>query len=83
MNNIVVPKVSPNVFEGISFPNPAPYALLSGNVHIHNAGSYMGTHSISYTGAGEPVELAISHVPELTIERTTLHDKKNRKYWEK
>jgi uncharacterized protein (TIGR02231 family) len=79
VNNIVVPKVSPLVFEGVSTNNPAPYALLTGNVHIHNSGSYMGTHPISYTGAGEPIELAIAHKPELKVKRSTLHDMKKSK----
>ena len=44
-------------------------------MNIHNEGSYLGRHPISYIGSGDLVELAISHLPELKIERTTLHDK--------
>ena len=76
IENIVVPRVSPLVYEGISMDNIAPYPLLSGTVHIQNNGSYMGTHPISYTGTGEPIELAIAQLPEIKVVRTTLHDKR-------
>ena len=76
IKKIFVPKISPFGYEIVAFKNPAPFGLLTGNVHINNQGSYMGTHAIPYVGAGAPLELAIAHTPEIRMNRSTLHDKK-------
>lgn len=74
-----VPRILSSVIDTISFTNPAPYPLLAGTLHIHKNGTYMGEHSHAYTASGEKMEISLQTLPEITVERITLTDKRTSK----
>ena len=77
--NLLLPRLSPKVYQTIHFDNPAPYPLLSGQLHIHKNKTYMGTQSLSYRAPKDKMELSMGVDSEVLIERNPITEKDKNK----
>jgi uncharacterized protein (TIGR02231 family) len=66
---VAIPKLRPYVYQTLSLDNPAPYPLLSGRVHTHRGGSYVGDDQLRYVAPGEKIEVSLGLDEEIRIER--------------
>ena len=79
ISNISIPRVTPYVFETVTFSNPAAYSLLGGTMHLYKDGVFIGDHSHSTTAPGEKMEISLGTLPHLKVERKTLQDRRETK----
>ena len=79
ISNISIPRVTPYVFETVTFSNPAAYSLLGGTMHLYKNGVFIGDHSHSTTAPGEKMEISLGTLPHLKVERKTLQDRRQTK----
>ncbi len=79
INNVSIPRATPFVFETITFSNPTAYSLLGGSMHLYKNGIYLGDHIHETTAPGEKMEVSLGTIPHLTVERTTIADKRKTK----
>ena len=76
---VTIPKVSPYVYQTISFFNPSPYPILKGNIQIQRNGTFMGEHPLPYTAAGEPIEVSLGTDTNYRVEYEPIVLKKKNK----
>lgn len=65
---VTIPKISPYVYQTISFFNPSPYPILHGDIQIQRNGTFMGKHPIPYTSSGEPIEVSLGTDSQYRVE---------------
>ena len=75
---ISVPRVSPDVFDTISFNNPASYSLIGSVMHLYKNGVLVGNHHHDTIAPGEEIVVSLGTLPHLKVERTTIHDQNDR-----
>lgn len=76
---VTIPKVSPYVYQTISFFNPSPYPILKGTIQIQRNGTFMGHHPIPYTATGEPIEVSLGSDTKYRVEYEPIVLKKKNK----
>ena len=69
---VTIPRLSPLVFESVSFFNKASYPLLPGAMHVQRNGTYMGSQRLSYTASGAPLELSLGAEGEIRMTRSPI-----------
>lgn len=76
---VTIPKISPYVYQTISFSNPSPYPILRGDIQIQRNGTFMGKHPIAYTSTGEPIEISLGSDTQYRVEYEPIIQKKKSK----
>jgi|JI10StandDraft_1071094.scaffolds.fasta_scaffold118638_1 uncharacterized protein (TIGR02231 family) len=71
---VTIPKLSPHVFQALSFENPARYPLIAGRARMHRGPSYVGDVALDHTASGAPVELSLGIEGELRVDRKDMKD---------
>ena len=76
---VCIPRANPLVFDTVKFNNPAPYSLISSVMHLYQDGVFLGDHYHETIASGEQMELALSSLPYLQIQRETVQDKRDQR----
>ncbi|MAA77721.1 MAG: hypothetical protein CL916_00560 [Deltaproteobacteria bacterium] len=76
---VTIPKISPYVYQTISFFNPSPYPILKGKIQVQRNGTFMGHHPLPYTATGEPIEVSLGSDTRYRVEYEPIVLKKKNK----
>ncbi|MFO0728225.1 MAG: mucoidy inhibitor MuiA family protein [Myxococcota bacterium] len=74
---VALPKLKTFVFHALSLQNPARYPLVSGVVHAHRKGAYVGDASIPYVAPGEPIEISLGIDDAIKVEKKDVKEMDN------